>query len=319
MHDLLEEYIYPAFANPILKKAEDAAILDLKGKTAFTTDSFVIKPLFFPGGDIGKLSVCGTVNDISVMGAVPEYMTAACIIEEGFEIDKLREILGSMARTASEAGVRIVGGDIKVVEKKACDGIFINTTGVGTVVPGTDISAASAREGDSVIVNGYIGEHAAAVMSARNDYGLKASITSDCACLNGLIKTILKASGNVHVMRDPTRGGVATTLKEIAIKSNARIDIEEESLPVSDPVRGLCEILGIDPLYMANEGKILVFAPQKDAGKILSVMRRHPLGKNSSIIGRVSRAAEPQVLLHTAIGSTRIIDMLSGEQLPRIC
>ena len=319
MHRLLKEMIFPAFANQILKKAEDAAILDLKGKTAFTTDSFVIHPLFFPGGDIGKLSICGTVNDLAVMGAEPRYLTAACIIEEGFELDKLRDIIRSMAKTASDAGVAIVGGDIKVVEKNACDGIFINTTGIGTILPGTRISASTAAKGDAVIINGYIGEHGTAVMSARDDYGLTASISSDCACLNGITQTILKTSGRIHVMRDPTRGGVATTLNEIAQQSGVEIVIEEDLLPISDPVRGFSEILGIEPLYMANEGKVLIFAPEEDASKIISAMRKHPLGKRAAVIGRVVKKGEPQVLLHTAIGSTRILDMLTGEQLPRIC
>jgi hydrogenase expression/formation protein HypE len=318
-HRLLKELVFPAFSNPILKKAEDAAVVRLSGKTAFTTDSFVIQPIFFPGGDIGKLSVCGTVNDLAVMGAKPLYLTAACIIEEGFEIASLKKILASMAKAAKGAGVQIVGGDLKVVEKNACDKIFINTTGIGSIPKAINISADNAKAGDCVIINGFIGEHGAAVMSARQDYKLRNSILSDCACLNHLIRKILSCAPETHVMRDPTRGGVATTLKEIALQSNVEILIEEESLPVTDPVRGFCEILGIDPLYMANEGKVLVFAPQKYATKILAAMKKHPLGKNSAIIGRVTAKRDPQVLLHTSIGSTRIIDMLSGEQLPRIC
>jgi len=318
-HRLLKELIFPAFANPILEKAEDAAILELPGKTAFTTDSFVIQPVFFPGGDIGKLAVCGTVNDLAVMGAKPLYLTVACIIEEGLEISILEKIIRSIAKAAKEAGVKIVGGDLKVVEKTACDKIFINTTGLGNISGKFNISAANAKPGDAVIINGPIGDHAAAIMSARQDYKLKTSIKSDCCALNGMISGILSAAGNIHVMRDPTRGGAATTLNEIARQSNVEIQINEDDLPVSPAVRGFCEILGIDPLYMANEGKVLVFVPEKDAGKVISAMRKHPRGKKARIIGNVTRKNRPQVLLRTSIGSTRILDMLTGEQLPRIC
>jgi len=318
-HRLLNELIYPHFSNPILDKAEDAAVFKLKGKLAFTTDSFVVKPIFFPGADIGKLSICGTVNDLAVMGAKPLYLTASCIVEEGFETEVFQKLVKSMAKTAKASGVKIVGGDFKVVEKGACDNIFINTSGIGLIPNDIDISAGNARVGDVIIINGFIGEHGAAVMSGRQDYKLKTSIKSDCACLNGLIENILRASGNIHVMRDPTRGGVATTLNEIAIQSNAEIQIEEDSLPITEEVKGFCEILGIDPLYMANEGKVLVFAKNKDAKKILSCMKKHKLGKNSKVIGRVTAKNNPIVLLNTSIGSSRIIDMLSGEQLPRIC
>lgn len=322
-HRLLRETVFPAFANPVLDKCEDAAVVPLRGNCAFTTDSFVIQPLFFPGGDIGKLAVCGTVNDLAVMGARPSYMTAACIIEEGLQTAVLRKIVGSMAKAAKDAGVLIAGGDMKVVEKGACDKVFINTTGIGTVPKGIRISAANARPGDQVIINGTIGDHGAAVMSARKDYKLRSSIRSDCASLNGLIERVLNAVPHLHVMRDPTRGGVATTLKEIALQSNVEITIEEDALPVTGPVRGFCEILGVDPLYMANEGKVLVFVPAKDAPRVVSTMRKHTLGRNAAVIGRVTRRCSnsdtPQVLLHTSIGSTRIIDMLSGEQLPRIC
>jgi hydrogenase expression/formation protein HypE len=318
-HRLLKEMVFPAFSNPVLEKAEDSAILDLPGKTAFTTDSFVVKPIFFPGGDIGKLAVYGTVNDLAVMGAKPMYLTAACIVEEGLEIKVLEKIIKSMANAARESGVKIVGGDLKVVEKSACDKIFINTTGLGLLAAKINISGHNARAGDAVIINGNIGEHAAAIMSARQDYKLKTSIKSDCAGLNHLIAKILAGSKNIHVMRDPTRGGVATTLNEIAGQSNVEIQIEEDSLPVSPAVRGLCEILGIDPLYMANEGKVLVFVQEKDSGKVLSAMRKHPLGKKACLIGQVTRKNNPRVLLRTSIGSTRILDMLTGEQLPRIC
>ena len=318
-HRLLKELIFPAFSNPILNKSEDAAVIKLKGKTAFTTDSFVVQPIFFPGGDIGKLAVCGTVNDLAVMGAKPLYLTAACIVEEGLEIKELEKIIKSMARAADISGVKIVGGDLKVVEKNACDKIFINTTGLGLIPEKINISAGNARPKDAIIINGFIGEHAAAIMSARQDYKLKTFIKSDCCALNHLIAAILTVSGNIHVMRDPTRGGVATTLNEIAQQSNVEIQIEEDQVPVSDSVRGVCEILGLDPLYLANEGKVLVFVPEKDSGKIVSAMRKHPLGRKTRIIGIVTRKNAPGVILRTAIGSTRILDMLTGEQLPRIC
>jgi hydrogenase expression/formation protein HypE len=318
-HRLLKELVFPAFSNPILDKAEDAAILNLPGRIAFTTDSFVVQPIFFPGGDIGKLAVCGTVNDLAMMGAKPLYLTAACIVEEGLEISILEKIIKSMAKAARAAGVKIVGGDLKVVEKNACDKIFINTTGLGLISRKINISARNARPGDVIIINGSIGEHAAAIMSARQDYKLKTSVKSDCASLNHLIAGLLTKSGNIRVMRDPTRGGVATTLNEIAQQSNVEIQLQEDALPISAAVRGFCEILGIDPLYMANEGKVLVFVAKNDSEKVLQAMRKHPLGRKARIIGEVTRKNSPQVILRTSIGSTRILDMLSGEQLPRIC
>lgn len=319
MHQLLKKLVLPFFSNPILDKNDDSAVFKIQGKTAFTTDSFVVKPLFFPGGDIGKLAICGTINDLAVMGAKPMYLTAACIIEEGFEIGLLERIIQSMAKAAKKAGVKIVGGDLKVVEKNGCDGIFINTSAVGIIPAGINISSDKAKPKDVIIINGFIGEHAAAVMSARQEYKLKTSIKSDCASLNNLIADILKVSQDIHVMRDPTRGGIATTLNEIAQQSNVEIQIEEDKLPITEAVKGFCEILGIDPLYMANEGKVLVFARGKDGKKILSAMQKHPLGKHAGIIGRVTKKNNPVVLQRTAIGSVRILDMLTGEQLPRIC
>lgn len=319
MHRLLKELVFPLFSNPILDKNDDSAVFALKGKTAFTTDSFVVKPLFFPGGDIGKLAICGTVNDLAVMGAKPMYLTAACIVEEGLEIGLLRKIIQSMSKAALAAGVKIVAGDLKVVEKNSCDKIFINTTGIGLIPNNINISANNAKVGDVIIINGFIGEHAAAVVSARQDYKLKTSIQSDCASLNHLIADILKVSTDIRVMRDPTRGGVATTLNEIAQQSNVEIQIEEDKLLITEAVKGFCEILGIDPLYMANEGKVLIFVKEKDGKKILSAMQKQPLGKHAQIIGQVTKKNNPLVLLRTSIGSTRILDMLSGEQLPRIC
>jgi hydrogenase expression/formation protein HypE len=319
MHRLLKELVLPHFRNPILDKNDDSAVFNLKGKTAFTTDSFVVKPLFFPGGDIGKLAICGTVNDLAVMGAKPMYLTAACIVEEGFEIRLFEKIIQSLAETASLAGVKIVGGDLKVVEKNSCDKIFINTSGIGLIPGNLNISANNAQVDDVIIINGFIGEHAAAVMSSRQDYKLKTTIQSDCAALNHLIADVLKASSNIRVMRDPTRGGVATTLNEIAQQSGVQIEIEEEKIPVTEAVKGFCEILGIDPLYMANEGKVLIFTGENDGRKILAAMRKNPLGKHAQIIGRVTKKNNPLVLLHTSIGSRRILDMLASEQLPRIC
>lgn len=318
-HQLLKELLTPNFSNPILNKLDDSAVFEVKGRLAFTTDSFVVKPLFFPGGDIGKLAIFGTVNDLAVMGAKPLYLTVAFIIEEGLKIELLEKIIKSMKRATAEARVKIVGGDLKVVEKNACDKIFINTSGIGLIPNNISISANNAKVGDVIILNGFIGEHAAAVISARQDYKLKTSIRSDCASLHHLIADILKVSTEIHVMRDPTRGGVATTLNEIAQQSNVEIQIEEDKLPITEAVRGFCEILGIDPLYMANEGKVLIFAKEKDGKKILSAMQKHQLGKHAVIIGRVTKKNNPVVLLRTSIGSTRILDMLSGEQLPRIC
>lgn len=319
-HRLLKELIISNFANPILNKLDDSAVFKhQEGRLAFTTDSFVVKPLFFPGGDIGKLAVCGTVNDLAVMGAKPLYLTAAFIVEEGLEIALLEKIIQSMKIAAESAGVKIAAGDFKVVEKNACDKIFINTSGIGSIEKNTHISGHNARIEDVIIINGFIADHGATVLSARQDYKLKTSLKSDCSALNGLISDILKTSKNIHVMRDPTRGGVATTLNEIASQSNVGIEIYEDKLPVKEEVKGFCEILGIDPLYMANEGKVLIFLDANDAEKVLKKMRQNPLGKNAGIIGKVIGNAGHSVLLRTKIGSSRILDMLSGEQLPRIC
>lgn len=317
-HDLLKNLVFPAFANPVLEQADDAALVGPKGTTAFTTDSFVVRPLFFPGGDIGKLSVCGTVNDLAMMGARPLYLTAACVIEEGLPLATLEKIIRSMAATARKSGVRIVGGDLKVVEKGAADGMFITTSGIGLVPAGLKISANNARPGDAVLINGPIGEHAAAVMISRQDYKLRCAVRSDCAALNGLVQAMLAASRKIRVLRDPTRGGVATTLNEICRQSKVAIEIDENRLVVPRNVRGVCELLGIDPLYMANEGKVLCCVAQADAAAVLRAMRRHPLGKQAAIIGRVS-AGTPLLTMKTSIGSTRIVNMLTTEQLPRIC
>jgi hydrogenase expression/formation protein HypE len=318
-HQLLEELIFPALQNQFLDANNDSAIVPLNGKTAFTTDSFVVNPLFFPGGDIGKLAVCGTVNDLSVMAARPRYLTAACIIEEGFLIADLRKIILSIKSACAQAGAVIVGGDLKVVEKGACDGIFITTSGVGSLMPGLSVSANNAKPGDAIIINGDIGDHGAAVMANRQNYGIRMRIKSDCCPLNGLVEAMVRSRAEIHVMRDPTRGGVATTLVEIARSSNVLMEIEEKLLPMKPAVRGYSEILGIDPLYLANEGKLLAFCPEEDAPRLVAAMRGHRYGRKSRIIGTVVKKGEQHVLLRTTIGSTRIVDMLTGEQLPRIC
>ncbi|MCM8800871.1 MAG: hydrogenase expression/formation protein HypE [Candidatus Omnitrophica bacterium] len=319
-HQLIRELIIPNFSNPILNRLDDSAVFNLKGRLAFTCDSFVVKPLFFRGGDIGRLAVFGTVNDLAVMGAKPVYLSVGFIIEEGLEIKILEKIIRSMKRAAEISQVRIACGDLKVVEKNSADQIFINTNGIGVIESEVEITSSNAKGEDKIIINGFIGDHATAVMSARGDYKLKTPIRSDCAPLNEMIQKILKVCKNIHVMRDPTRGGVATTLNEIAISSNVEIEIYEDRLPIREEVKGFCEILGVDPLYMANEGKVIIFAPPKESEKILRVMQRHPLGRNASIIGRVTKKSKhPKVLIRTRIGSLRILDMLSGEQLPRIC
>ncbi len=319
MHTLLNDLVRTHFSNPILNRCDDSAILNLSGKIAFTTDSFVVNPLFFPGADIGKLAVCGTINDLAVMGAKPLYLTCAFIIEEGLDISILERIIKSMKKAAHECKVTIVGGDLKVVEINAADKIFINTSGVGIIKKHINISANNASPGDNIIINGFIGDHGAAVMSSREDYKLKSSIKSDCAGLGALIREILAVSDKIHVLRDPTRGGVATTLKEIALQSKVGIEIHEDRLPIRKEVKSFCDILGIDPLYLACEGKVLIFAGENDTGKILTKMRKNIYGKHAQVIGQVVKEHPSNVVMRPKIGSSRIIDMLSGEQLPRIC
>ncbi len=277
-HQLLKEMVRANLSNPILNRCDDSAVFHLSGKLAFTTDSFVVSPIFFPGGDIGKLAVCGTVNDLAAMGAEPLYLIAACIIEEGLEIAVLEKIIKSMAKAAKECRVNIVGGDLKVVEKGAADRIFINTSGLGLINKKTDISANNAQAGDAVIINGPIGDHGAAILSSRADYKLKTSIKSDCAPLHFLVKEILKVSPHIHTLRDPTRGGVATTLNEISQQSKVGIEVDEDKLPVRKEVRSFSDILGIDPLYLACEGRVLIFVPQNEAKKVLDKIRKNRYG-----------------------------------------
>ncbi len=314
--------ILKSFTSPVLRKLDDSAVLDInyKGKKlAFTTDSYVINPVFFPGGDIGKLAVCGTVNDLSMTGAKPLWLSASAIIEEGFPMDDFRKIIVSMNKTAKAAGVEIVTGDTKVVEKGNADGIFINTSGIGVIEKSLDIGSANAKIGDRIIISGTVADHGMAIMSARKEFNLKTVIKSDCSALNGLTRAMLKASKNIHVMRDPTRGGLATSLNEIAEKSGVGIEISEKDIPVRNQTRGLCEMLGFDPLYVANEGKLVAFVAKKDAEKILNAMKKTVDGRNAGIIGEVVKEHRKKVLLKTRIGGMRMVDTLTGEQLPRIC
>lgn len=319
--DLIKNIFLKSFggSNRILS---DSAVLDLPQKqVAFTTDSFVIDPVFFPGGDIGKLAVCGTVNDLAVSGAVPKFITASFIIEEGLAIKDLKRIVDSMAEQTKIANVKIVAGDTKVVHKGKCDKIFINTTGIGVFEK--DYSFISTGErieiNDKIIVNGFLGEHSIAVLGARNDMGLKVDVMSDCASLNELIQSVVKTGLRVKFMRDVTRGGLATVLNEIADMVNLGIELEEKDIPVRETVNGLCEILGFDPLYLANEGKVMMIVHSDDADKIVKVLRKHPLGEESKVIGKIVSGHPKMVIGKTKIGGKRIINMLQGEQLPRIC
>jgi len=317
---LLQQIFLPAFHNPLLSRLEDQAVLDVeRGRLAFTTDSFVVKPLFFPGGDIGSLAVHGTVNDLAMGGAQPLALSAAFILEEGFSLADLRRVVDSMARAAENVGVPIVTGDTKVVERGCGDGVFINTTGLGVVAAGVDLSAANARPGDCVILSGSLGDHGITILTRRQGLELEGAIESDSAPLHTLVAAILAAAGDVRVMRDPTRGGLASTLNEIAVQSHAGIAIRETALPIHEGVRGACEVLGLDPLYVANEGKLVAIVPAASAEAVLAAMRRHPLGAEAAIIGEVVGRHPGLVTMHTPFGTTRIVDMLPGDQLPRIC
>jgi hydrogenase expression/formation protein HypE len=318
MHQLIKDYFVPAFD---LKTLNDSAVIDngFKGKIAVTTDSYVISPLFFPGGDIGVLAVCGTVNDLAVSGARPLYLTAGFIIEEGFPLDDLKKILDSMRRMSAVAGVKIIAGDTKVVDRGKGDGIFINTAGFGTIEDGVEVSPRNVKPGDTVLISGSIGNHGMSVMAQRNGISFEPQILSDVAPLNGLVEVMLKSTKNIRVMRDPTRGGLATTLKEFAVESGLCIVIEENTIEVKPGVRGACELLGLDPLYVANEGILVAIVDRHDAGPLVAEMRRTERGANAAIIGKVAESPEKTVLMKTEIGGMRIVDMLSGDQLPRIC
>ena len=322
--NLLHDVFLPLFSNPVLDRLDDQAVLDVDGaRFAFTTDSFVVKPLFFPGGDIGSLAVHGTVNDLAMGGARPLYLSAGFIIEEGFAIADLQRITASMARAAAAAGVAIVTGDTKVVERGKGDGVFINTTGIGVVPQSLRMSANQARPGDLVILSGYIGDHGMAIMASREGLEFETTILSDSAALHGLVADMLAVSSKIRCMRDPTRGGLASTLNEIAGQSGISIQIQENRIPVREEVRGACELLGLDPLYVANEGKLVAVVAPEDAENVLAAMRANPRGESAAIIGVVQgeiRAGQPGlVTMRTAFGSSRIVDMLAGDQLPRIC
>lgn len=318
MHDLIRGLFVKNLGNPFLNKLGDAALIDFKKRDlAYTTDSFVVNPIFFPGGDIGKLCVSGTVNDLCVSGARARYLSCGMIVEEGFRYNDLERITLSIRAACRDSGVNIVTGDFKVVEKGEVDKIFINTSGVGEMFKEARLSIKRIRPDDKVIINGTIGDHGAAVLLAREELKFKSRLFSDCASLNALVSSIICT--DIKFMRDPTRGGLATTLKEIAIESGYNINIDENQIPIKAPVKALHEILGLDPLYMANEGKLVLIVSARAASKVLSRMKRHPLGKNSRIIGEVERQKNKRVYLRTRIGGTRILDMLRGEQLPRIC
>jgi hydrogenase expression/formation protein HypE len=318
-HDLIEQKLLGPLNNPLLAKMDDSAVFSCSGKLAFTTDSYVVKPVFFPGGDIGRLCVCGTVNDLSMSGAAPLYLSLGLIIEEGMTFEELDRIVNSIKTTTEEAGVSIVTGDTKVVNRGSADRIFINTSGIGILPEGIDISGANARPGDKVIISGTIGDHGIAVLSRREGIQFNTIVESDCAPLNSLVADILKVSRNVHCFRDPTRGGLATTLSEIARQSGVGIAIEENSIPIHKGVRAACELLGLDPLYVANEGKLIAIAPAGDADSMVAAMRQHKYGKNAVIIGEVIPEYPGKVIMKTRIGSRRIVDMLTAELLPRIC
>ena len=320
--ELIERVFLPAFANPILQKLDDQAVLDVGGaRLAFTTDSFVVTPIFFPGGDIGRLAVNGTVNDLAMSGARPLYLAAAFILEEGLPADDLRRIVSSMGAAARDAGVELVAGDTKVVNRGKGDQIFITTTGIGLIERPVTITAGRARPGDCILLSGYIGDHGMAIMSQRENLEFEGAIASDCAALHGLVSAMLDASDGdaIHCLRDPTRGGVATTLNEIAAQSHAGMLLREQLIPVRDSVRGACEILGLDPLYVANEGKLLAVVAAEAADAVLDAMRRHPLGKDAQKIGLVVPEHAGMVRMETLVGGSRILDVMFGEQLPRIC
>jgi hydrogenase expression/formation protein HypE len=318
-HELIEERFVPLLADPALNKLDDSAILEAEGRLAFTTDSYVVSPLFFPGGDIGRLSVCGTVNDLSMTGAKPLYLSLSLIIEEGFPLTELDRILHSIRAACQEAGVNIVTGDTKVVGRGQADGLYITTSGIGIVAPKVDISGTNASIGDRVILSGTIGAHGIAITSQREGLRFSVPVQSDCAPLNSLVAQMLEASPNIHCLRDPTRGGLASTLNELARQSHVGIAVEEERIPVREEVTAACELLGFDPLHVANEGKLVAIVSPDDADMVLARMKDTKYGANAAIIGEVSNRHPGRVVMKTRLGPSRIVDMLSGELLPRIC
>ncbi|MCH9047967.1 MAG: hydrogenase expression/formation protein HypE [Gammaproteobacteria bacterium] len=325
MRDLIDDVFLSSFGNDYLLPLEDQARLIMHGfdhknnRLAFTTDSYVVDPLFFPGGNIGTLAVNGTINDLAVCGAKPLYLSCAYIIEEGFSVELLRTIADAMQAAAEKAGVVIVTGDTKVVQRGAADKLFINTAGIGIIPAKINISAHRAQAGDVIISNGYIGDHGAAIVDARGEFALENSIESDCQPLNDLIERMIEVCPDIHCLRDATRGGIATVLNEFAQASSLCMVIDESSVPIQEEVRGMCEILGLDPLYLANEGKLIAIVPGKYAESLLAAMRQHPAGQDTAIIGEVKSSPKGVVVLSTLFGGERIVDMLVGEQLPRIC
>jgi hydrogenase expression/formation protein HypE len=320
-HRLTTELLLPLFDNPILSDLHDGAVLTLNGSTrvAFSTDTFTVTPLFFPGGDIGELAVNGTVNDVAMCGAKPMFISLALIIEEGFPMADLKRILQSIHRAATHAGVTVVTGDTKVVPKGAADGLFINTSGIGIIPENVTIGSTGARPGDKIILSGTMADHGMTIMTQREGLTFDSDLKSDSAPLNRMVEKILAASGKVHVLRDPTRGGVGTTLNEIAESSRAGIVLQESRLPIRAAVAGVCELLGFDPLYVANEGKLLAFVAAADAEAVLEAIRSDPFGQDACLIGEVTADHPGRVVMETRIGGRRIVDMLTGEQLPRIC
>jgi hydrogenase expression/formation protein HypE len=318
--DLLQKFFLPAFENPILARLDDQAILTINGsRLAFTTDSFVVKPLFFAGGDIGSLAVHGTVNDLAMGGARPLYLSAAFILEEGLPLETLRLVVESFRKAASVAGAAVVTGDTKVVEKGCCDGMFINTSGIGIVQEGVQLSADQARPGDRILLSGSIAEHGIAILAQREGLEFESPVQSDSAPLHTLVAAMLETGAEIRCLRDPTRGGLSSTLNEIASRSRVGMTLEERAIPIREEVRGACEMLGLDPLYVANEGKLVAIVDSDATERLLEVMRQHPFGRNAQVIGTVTEEDPGLVVMRTTLGTTRIVDMLAGDQLPRIC
>jgi len=318
-HDLIERNFLRPLYNNLLARLDDSAVFDLKGRLAFTTDSYVVSPIFFPGGDIGKLAVCGTVNDLAMSGAVPLYLSLSFIIEEGLTIKDLTKIVDSIKAATEEAEVTVITGDTKVVNRGSADKLFINTSGIGVVPPGIEISGSNAKIGDKIILSGTIGDHGIAVLSQREGLKFSVPVVSDCAPLNKMVSQILGVSTGINCLRDPTRGGLATTLNEIAKQSNVGIWIEEDRIAVNDGVRAASELLGFDPVYIANEGKLVAVVDSTDADEVLGCMKKNPYGMNASIIGKIIDKHPGRVIIESKLGTTRFADMLSGELLPRIC
>jgi len=321
MQQLIDSIIQPVFDNEILNQKHDSAVVDINGsKIAFTTDSYVVDPLFFAGGDIGKLAVCGTLNDLAMSGAKPLYITCSLIIEEGFAIDDLKIIMQSMQETAKQAGVFIVTGDTKVVDKGKGDGLYINTAGIGLINDNVSITSSNIQDGDHIIINSDIGRHGIAIMLEREGISFDHNIKSDCADLSALVQRLINSGVQLHCMRDLTRGGLASGLIELASTANKHFEIEETALPVNNDVKSACEILGFDPIYIANEGCFVLFVPEAESEKVLSILHQHALGKQACVIGKVVKQHDKGIVtLETALGSSRVLELFSGEQLPRIC